>query len=519
MPEFRFQDGKRETGVLAADNNSDDSIRLNSLAFLIDFGSTYTKVVAVDLRTSDIIGRSQAASTVDTDVREGLVQALIALDENHALFAARPADLGVLEDKLVLASSSAAGGLKMAVIGLVPGLTVEAANMAALGAGAKVVGAWSFKLAEKTIVEIEAQRPDMILLTGGTDGGDSATILHNARLLARSTLSVPIVVAGNQAVAGEVCGILTNTGKNVRATANVMPRSGQLAVEAAREEIRTLFMERITHAKGLDGIGGLVPVILPTPMAVLQGALLGAEGTAQEQGWGDMVVVDVGGATTDVHSIGYGQPQGPNLIEQGLPEPFAKRTVEGDLGIRFNAGTLLNRVGVDAFERRFRGSFPEFNVSGDQLAAYVDAISQETSRIPRHDWQSAADAELARIAVDLAVERHVGKKERIVTREGETWVHYGKDLSETRTLIGTGGVFIYNAYVSYILSPATGSHRHYEVLKPKSPRIFVDSSYLLYAVGLLSQNEPDVAMRMFKNNMRPLDDTTMVGVPKRPIDR
>ena len=191
------------------------------------------------------------------------------------------------------------------------GLTVEAANTAALGAGAKVVGSWSFKLAAKALGEIEAQRPDMILLTGGTDRGDSATILHNARLIACSALSVPIVVAGNQAVAGEVRDILTNSGKEVRSAGNVMPRSGQLAVDAAREEIRRLFMERITRAKGLDGISGLVPVILPTPMAVLHGALLGAHGTEAEKGWGDLLVVDVGGATTDVHSIGYGQLSGP----------------------------------------------------------------------------------------------------------------------------------------------------------------------------------------------------------------
>jgi len=117
---------------------------LNSLALLIDFGSTYTKIVAVDLRSSEVIGRSQAASTVNTDVREGLIQALAALHEKHALFDEPPARLEALEDKLVLASSSAAGGLRMEVIGLVPGLTVEAANQAALGAGAKLIGSWSF---------------------------------------------------------------------------------------------------------------------------------------------------------------------------------------------------------------------------------------------------------------------------------------------------------------------------------------------------------------------------------------
>ena len=477
---------------------------MNSLALLIDFGSTYTKVVAVSLRTSEVIGRSQAASTVNTDIAEGLIGALARLHEAERVFTEPPKDLDALKGKLVLASSSAAGGLRMAVVGLVPGLTVEAAKMAALGAGAKVVGSWSFKLEEQTTCEIAAQRPDMILLTGGTDGGDSATILHNARLLAGSVLSVPIVVAGNQAVSAEVCEILRNKGKETRSASNVMPRPGELGVESAREEIRQLFMERITHAKGLDGVAGLVPVILPTPMAVLEGAILGAVGTDEEQGWGDMLVIDVGGATTDVHSIGYGKPQGPNIVEQGLPEAFAKRTVEGDLGIRFNAGTLLDRVGMDKFESDFRAAFPAFAISRHELSLYINDVSQETSLVPREDWQSAVDAQLARIAVEIAVERHVGRKERIVTREGEAWVHYGKDLTETRILIGTGGVFIYNSYGSYILSPNAGGDSRYQVLRPKRPNIFVDASYLLYAVGLLSQTHPDVALRIFKRNMHPL---------------
>lgn len=459
----------------------------------------------MDLGAAEVIGRSQAASTVDTDVREGLLAALAKLHEAHPLFPGKPEALDVLDGTLALASSSAAGGLRMAVIGLVPGLTVEAANMAALGAGAKLIGSWSFKLQEKAIAEIEAQRPDMILLTGGTDGGDSATILHNARLLARSALSVPIVMAGNQVVVGEVRALLKNSGKEVRCAGNVMPRSGELAVESAREEIRKLFMERITHAKGMDGLSGLVPVILPTPMAVLQGALLGAQGSGEEEGWGDLLVVDVGGATTDVHSIGYGQATGPQIVEQGLPEPFAKRTVEGDLGIRFNAGTLLDRVGLDEFEKEFRAAFAAFTVSRKELATYINDVSEETSRVPQADWQSAVDAQLARIAVDLAVERHVGKRERIITREGEAWVHYGKDLTETRTLIGTGGVFIYNPHVAHILSPGGDGNHRYDVLRPKNPSLFVDYSYLLYAVGLLSQNHPETAARIFKKYMKQAD--------------
>lgn len=477
---------------------------MNSLALLIDFGSTYTKVVAVDLASAEVIGRSQSASTVQTDVREGLLCALEQLHEHHELFPSRPKDLTVLDGKLVLASSSAAGGLRMAVIGLVPGLTVEAANQAALGAGAKLIGSWSFKLRDPAVIEIETQRPDMILLTGGTDGGDSETILHNARLLAGSSLAVPIVVAGNQAVAVETCNILRGGGKEVRAAANVMPRSGKLTVETAREEIRKLFMERITRAKGMDQLGALVPVILPTPMAVLEGALLGAQGTDGENGWGDLLLVDVGGATTDVHSIGYGQATGPQVAEQGLPQPFAKRTVEGDLGIRFNAGTLMERVGIERFEDEFRAAFPQYRISRADVATYVADVSRETSRVPQSEWHAAVDAQLARIAVDIGVERHVGKKERIVTHAGEAWMYYGKDLSETRTMIGTGGVFIYNPHAAHILSAASAGNGRYEVLRPKQPKLFVDESYLLYAVGLLSRSHAGIALRLFKRFMKPL---------------
>ena len=480
-------------------------VTLNSLALLIDFGSTFTKVVAVDLSNAQVVGRSQAPSTVLTDVREGLLQALTSLHERHAPFDHSPRDLSILENKAALASSSAAGGLRIVVVGNVPGLTVEAANQAALGAGAKVVGSTAFKLSEIALQGIESARPDMILLTGGTDGGDAATILHNARMLARSRLVVPIVVAGNRAAVGEVCELLERGGKEIRRAGNVMPKTGTLAVEAAREEIRKLFMERITQAKGLDALVGIVPVVLPTPMAVLEGVRLGADGTGNEEGWGDLLVVDVGGATTDVHSIGYGQPSGPQIVERGLPEPYAKRTVEGDLGIRFNAGTLLERVGLEKFAGEFRAGFPHLQVSPAELACYIEQISQDTTRVPLEDWHGAVDAQLARVAVDLAVERHVGKKERIVAREGEAWVYYGKDLSETRTVIGTGGVFLYNGHVPYILSSGGGGDRGYEVLRPKNPTLFVDASYLLYAVGLLARSDPEVALRIFKSNMKAVE--------------
>lgn len=480
------------------------NITLDSFAILIDFGSTFTKITAVDLDTARLVGRSQAPSTVLTDVREGLLQALEELHKRYALFDRLPKDLSVLGDKVVLASSSAAGGLRITVVGNVPGLTVEAASQAALGAGAKVVGSTAFKLTDDKIREIETLRPDMILLTGGVDGGDSETILHNARMLARSALSVPIVVGGNRAAVHEVSDLLKQNGKEVRIVDNVMPTAGKLAVEAAREEIRKLFMERITHAKGLDQVKEFVSVVLPTPMAVLEGVRLGADGTDGEEGWGDMLVVDVGGATTDVHSIGYGHPAGENVIARGLAESYAKRTVEGDLGIRFNAATILHRVGLERLAGDLQNGFPEISPHPEALGDYIEKISHETGTVPSEAWHLAADAVLARAAVDLAVARHVGRRERIVAREGEAWVHSGKDLRDTRTLIGTGGVFIHNSFASYILSQRDAADDRVQVLRPRNPRLFLDSSYLLYAVGLLSRAHPRAALKLFRDHLQPI---------------
>jgi uncharacterized protein (TIGR01319 family) len=477
---------------------------LTRLAVLIDFGSTFTKLSAVDLDTARLLGRSQAPSTVLTDVRDGLLQALGDLHARYRLFDHPPRDLSVLADKVVLASSSAAGGLRVAVVGNVPGLTVEAANQSALGAGARIIGSTAFKLTQAQARDIERLSPDMILLTGGADGGDTETVLHNAGMLAQSTLSLPIVFAGNQMAALEACAILRRASKEVRRVDNVMPQAGRLHVEPAREEIRSLFMERITHAKGLDALNGIVPVVLPTPMAVLEGIRVGADGIGSRNGWGDMLVVDVGGATTDVHSIGYGHPVGENVINQGIAEPYAKRTVEGDLGIRFNATTIVSRVGLERLAVDLRRDFPEFVTSREELCDYIHRVSEKTSLVPQEPWHAAADVVLARTAVDLAIARHVGRRERIVAREGEAWVHWGKDLRDTRTFVGTGGVFAHNRFAGYILSAGQNRDDRVQVLRPRSPSKFLDASYTLYAVGLLAERHAEVALKIFDSCLEPL---------------
>ncbi len=304
---------------------------MDNIRVLIDFGSTYTKVVAVDLQKIEIAAGARVPSTVDTDITRGLEQALKIIGEK-----ARISDI---EKKEALACSSAAGGLRMVCSGFVPELTSKAANLAALGAGAKVIKNFSYKLTSAEVSEIEAIAPDILLLSGGTDGGDDAVILHNATLLAKTGKTIPnIIVAGNKTAYDDLKNIFRDGGKNVIYTKNVMPEIGVLDVTSCNKEIRDLFMKNIIQAKGIAKAKAVIKdIIMPTPAAVLEAAKLLA---ADAKTFGEVMVVDPGGATTDVHSIAKGLPTRPDIMVVGLPEPYEKRTVEGDLGMKFNLDRL-----------------------------------------------------------------------------------------------------------------------------------------------------------------------------------
>ena len=248
------------------------------LALLIDFGSTFTKVTTVDLITEKITATARAATTVDTNIMDGMYRAMEdvykQLDGEHLKF------------KYKLACSSAAGGLRIVAIGLVKDLTVEAAKQAALGAGGRVQGVYAHQLAIKEINEIELTKPDIILLAGGTDGGNQEVILHNARMLAESVVDATIIVAGNKSAVDEVEQILRRSGKKVLVTENVLPELDKLNVLPARGLIRQVFLDTIIEAKGLKRAEAFVDsILMPTPMAVLNAGQLLAQGCAGESCW------------------------------------------------------------------------------------------------------------------------------------------------------------------------------------------------------------------------------------------
>lgn len=468
------------------------------LALAIDFGSTYTKVVAVDLAKAELIGVAQSASTVDTDITLGLERALETLRSMIGLKS--------LHADVTLSCSSAAGGLRMVVAGLVRGLTTKAAQEAALGAGAKIVGIYSNGLTLSDVQEIEQIAPDLILLAGGINGGNEEVIINNAALLATSRVESPIIIAGNRMAAHKTHNLLAATGKSATIVDNVLPDLDQLNVEPVRKAIRNTFMRHITHAKGLDKAQSIIgDIIMPTPVAVLNAATLLSEGTDQENGMGELIVVDVGGATIDVHSVAQGHPAQHGTIVKGLQEPYRKRTVEGDLGIRYNARSLLEMAGEKRIADKIPFPLTMIRPGKIDLSVAIDYLSNHIDAIPRVEEDILVDVGLASTGVDIAMKRHVGTLEDAYFPIGKVRIQHGKDLTKVNCVIGTGGIFAYGRLPNWILKAGCYDVNAPDSLRPVNPELFIDERYILFAMGLLAEDYPLPALRIMKKYLIKLE--------------
>lgn len=450
---------------------------MDNIRILIDFGSTYTKAAAIDLQKIEIAASVRVPSTVETDITEGLQNALKIIGEK--------AQISDIEKKEALACSSAAGGLRMVCSGFVPVLTSKAANLAALGAGAKVIKNFSYKLTSDEVKEIETIAPDILLLSGGTDGGDDAVILHNAKLIAKSRNDIKnIIVAGNKTAYDDLHTIFQNSKKNVIYTKNVMPEIGVLDVAPCNKEIRDLFMKNIIKAKGIAKAKTVIKdVIMPTPAAVLEAAKLLAK---DEKTFGEVMVVDPGGATTDIHSIAKGIPAKPDIMVVGLPEPYEKRTVEGDLGMKYNLDRLAELAENRKKPLRFGAIVEQFH----------------KGKLPVTLEERECHLLLSCLTVEAAVERHCGKLEAVFTPSGQRFIQHGKDLTGVKSIIGTGGPVIFSQNPKEILQGALYRENNPFALKPRKPVFYLDTEYLLYAVGLLAQSEPEIALKLAKKYLK-----------------
>lgn len=454
---------------------------------LIDFGSTYTKVTAVDTEAEVLLGTAAAYTTVQTDINEGLSHALEKLE----------AQTGKLDFAARYACSSAAGGLRMIASGLVPELTSEAAKQASLGAGAKIVKVYSFELTEDDIEEIDRLRPDIFLLVGGTDGGNSDCIRHNAQMLAACKADFPVIIAGNRTAARACQRSLE--GRQTFICENVMPKFGVLNIQPAQECIRALFLNRIIQAKGLSHASKLISgILMPTPSAMMRAMQLLAEGCEGEAGIGELMALDVGGATTDVYSIADGMPKEGGTVYKGLPEPYVKRTVEGDIGMRYSIGGIVEAASLKKVAS-LAGLTPE------RAQALIDDLAKHTEKVPDSEETERLDFALACCACETAARRHAGYMEETYNMTGKVFVQTGKDLRTVRQMVVTGGSLIHTKRTGEIASHAFYDPADPMSLRPIKARVMVDRRYILAAMGLLSEYEPQTALRIMKKELKPED--------------
>ncbi len=458
-----------------------------SVHLLVDFGSTYTKLTAVDIDEEIIIGTSKAMTTVKTDVLDGFNVALSKLENAHP-------QMG--EISAVSACSSAAGGLKMAAIGLVEELTAEAAKRACLGAGALVNHVYAHHLSKKEIKALKQADIDIILLAGGTDGGNKECIIHNATKLKEANLDVPIIVAGNKDAADDIETIFETGQVEYYIVDNVMPKLKVLNVHAAKDVIRQIFITKIIEAKGIKKAEEKTgEIIMPTPESVLYAAELLAKGHEEVEGYGELMIIDVGGATTDVHTIGDGYPKRAEVVLKGLQEPFAKRTVEGDLGMRYSANALVSLMSPYEFKQYYK------DVNEDDIQASVKKRYEHVDYLPENEEEEAFDEALARICCDYSMSRHVGTVEVVYTPLGNMYYQTGKDLTEIKYVIGTGGVLINHKDPKRILKEVNQKSDKRLELRPTDPIFLIDKDYILAAMGLLGQKHPKLALKLMKRHL------------------
>ncbi|MFZ5351372.1 MAG: GlmL-related ornithine degradation protein [Bacillota bacterium] len=448
-------------------------MRINVL--VAEIGSTTTVVNAfndIDCPCPRFLGQGQAPTTVlDGDVTVGLKGAVENLRSNLKL--------DKVEYDEMLATSSAAGGLRMTVHGLVYDMTVRAAKEAALGAGAIIKLVTSGKLRRTDLKRVQEIKPNIILVAGGVDYGERETALHNFEQIASLKLDIPVIYAGNVENQDEIKEIAEEFGIRLYIVDNVYPKVDMLNVEPTRKVIQEVFEEHIIHAPGMITVRDMVNgPIIPTPGAVMEAAkLLRSE-------IGDLVVFDVGGATTDVHSV----TEGSEEINQILisPEPVAKRTVEGDLGVFVNLPHVVEKIGLDNLMNEF---------------ADAEELIRNAKPIPETDREKEFIERLTKEAVLTSLDRHAGKLRHLFGPTGKKTIAEGKDLSNVKYIIGTGGALTRLPKRETILTSVRTDGKALELFPKSDAKILIDNHYIMASLGVLSKRYPEAALRLMKESL------------------
>ncbi|WP_353094032.1 GlmL-related ornithine degradation protein [Tissierella praeacuta] len=444
-----------------------------------EIGSTTTVVNAFnDLESNPkFIGQGQSATSVlEGDVNIGLIGAIEDLANNFSTQS--------IDYKELIATSSAAGGLRMTVHGLVYDMTVKAAKEAALGAGANIKFITAGKIRKSDLRKIEEIKPNIILIAGGVDYGERDTALHNAELIAGMNLDIPVVYAGNIENHEDIKDIFEDKENELYIVDNVYPKIDELNVEPTRKIIQEVFEKHIIHAPGMESVRDMVNgPIMPTPGAVMEASKLLYDDI------GDLITIDVGGATTDVHSVTEDSDEISRILIN--PEPKAKRTVEGDLGVYVNMKNIVEMVGKEELVK-------ELQVSMEELE---DLIVNHRP-IPKTDLEKQFVEALTLHATVTAVKRHAGQLKHLYGPSGKKTIAEGKDLTKTKYIIGTGGALTRLPNRKVILSEIALSNKGNDLLPNTEAEILIDNHYIMASLGVMAKKYPEEALKLLENSLK-----------------
>ena len=448
-----------------------------------EIGSTTTVVNAFDHLESDspvFLGQGQAPTSVkEGDVNIGLQAAIEDMKKNLHI------ENEKLEYTNMLATSSAAGGLRMTVHGLVYDMTVKAAKEAALGAGANIHLITAGKLSKVDMIKLDRIKPNIILIAGGVDYGERETALYNSELIAASDLNIPVIYAGNIAVADDVKLIFESYSKekNLHIVPNVYPKIDILNIEPTREVIQDIFEKHITEAKGMEKIREMVNgPIIPTPGAVMKASKI------LKDEIGDLVTIDVGGATTDIHSVTEGTEKVNKILVE--PEPVAKRTVEGDLGVFINKRNIVDIIKIEKLEK-------ELNMTPEDIEKFTNS----NIAIPETEEHKRFIERLTKEAVIVSINRHAGGYRTYFGGKSDT-LAFGKDLTAVKWIVGTGGALTRLTAREEILNSISQFNRADKLLPTAEAKILIDNDYIMASLGVLSSLNKEAAIKLLLKSLK-----------------
>ena len=477
-----------------------------------DCGSTTTKAILIEKDATGyrLAVRGEAPTTVEApfeDVTRGVLNAIqeveelsgrTILDDQERII--KPEGEGRRGIDLYVSTSSAGGGLQMMVSGVVKQMTAESAQRAALGAGAIVMDALAHndgRLPHERIARIRSLRPDMILMSGGTDGGTVTHVAEMAEIIAAADpkprlgggYRLPIIFAGNKDARDPVSEQLGEKSE-LHIVDNIRPTMDEENLGPARDMVHELFMEHVMQqAPGYGKLSTWTDApIMPTPAAV--GAM--TQTVAHREGI-QVVGVDIGGATTDVFSVFRSDTE-----EEGEERELVfNRTVSANLGMSYSVSNVLVEAGVANVLR-----WCPLDIDGAGLGNRIKNKMIRPTTIPQTLESLMVEQAIAREALRLAFEQHkqlaTGLKgvqqQRTIdqafdqTLSGQTLV----DLMDLGLIIGSGGV------LSHAPRRQQSMLMMIDAFVPEGiTQLAVDSIFMMPQLGVLAEMHPEAAMQVF----------------------